>query len=137
MAREIVRIGSKVPAFIMKNRMAAVCERTWTEYGTRVIDEKNVIKMFPNEEEFLEFMSQNHKRTFRTKNADGSVTHRTIKYMPRYEVVALASYDDNLKFQQMVFNPETHKFSPVPRAAKSQFITMSDKNINISKAVRQ
>ena len=124
-----IRIGTNVPNVMLTPGVVAVIDKTWTEYGTRVYNEKNTIKLFDNEDQYWKWMERNKKKTFKTKNEDGTETHRTIRYMPRYEVAGLASYDDNIKFQQMTYDETSDKFFTTPRKAQKQVITMAQKNI--------
>ena len=124
-----VKFGTRVPNSLLSGGVVAVNEKTWNEWGTKAYGEKNVIKMFDTEDEYWIWMRRNKKKTFKTKNSDGSVTIKTVKYMPRYEVAALASYDDGIKFQQMSYDKTTGKFFTVPRKAQSQVVVMSEKNI--------
>lgn len=129
MERTTIHIGTNVPNVLLGAGVIAVNEKTWNEWGTRTYGEKNTIKMFDNEEQYWKWMERNKKKTFKTKNEDGSITFRTIRYMPRYEVAALASYDDDIKFQQMSYDETTDKFFTVPRKAQKQVVTMAQKNI--------
>ena len=97
--KSVVNIGSKVPNIIFNKKVLVVNEKTWTEFGSQVSGEKNVMTIFANEDDYWKYMrnpKNKGKKTFKTKNADGSVTFKTIRYMPRYEVVALGSYDENI-----------------------------------------
>lgn len=124
-----IKIGTSVPSTLLTQGVVAVIDKTWTEYGTRTYNEKNTVKLFKNENEYWRWMGHNKKKTFKMKNPDGTETHRTIRYMPRYEVVGLASYDNDIKFQQMTYDETSDKFFTTPRKAQKQVVTMAQKNI--------
>lgn len=137
--KSVVNIGSKVPNIIFNKKVLVVNEKTWTEFGSQVSGEKNVMTIFANEDDYWKYMrnpKNKGKKTFKTKNADGSVTFKTIRYMPRYEVVALGSYDENISFRKVVINKAGDKFSYVPCKASAKDVVMSEKNIYVRKNAR-
>lgn len=125
MGKHGITIGSKVGNQIFNRGMIAVDVSEKKEWGTRTSSETHTIKCFSNEAEYWQWMraAENKRKTIKAVNKEtGEVTTKKIRYMPRYEVVALASYDPAVKFEQMIL--KDGRWYTTPRKSVDQVVKM-------------
>ena len=128
MARKRVNIGSMVSEHVKDLHMICVNVKTQTSYGSKVIKEKNKIFMFKNENEYRAYMKETKRKTVKMANSNGEITKKTIRYMPRYEVVGLGSYDPQIEFFKFE-KREDGSWSITYAEKQNRMIDMSCNNI--------